>query len=67
MFQGIEPAGRGFMIERGAFGIIARAHGSFQQVVLGHFELLERLCPVHERLFRLLLFAMQTQQAFAGF
>ena len=55
------------MIESGALGIIARAHRSFQQIVLSCFELSQCFALVHQRLFGLLLLAMETQQALAGF
>src|SRR5712664_107535 len=65
-FQRIELTGSGLMIVSRALGVIARAHRSFQQVVLVGFELPQRLGLVYERLFGLLLLAMQAQQAFAG-
>jgi len=39
LFQRIELSGSGFVIESSALGIIARAHRSFQQVVLVGLEL----------------------------
>src|SRR6266404_2070758 len=65
--QAIELARSGFMIESRTLGVIARAHRSLQQVVLVCFEPSQRFGLVDERLFRLLLLAMQAQQAFAGF
>src|SRR5258708_2060343 len=67
LFQRIELTGSGFVLESGAFGIITRAHGSFQQVLLACFQLSQCFGLVYERFFGLLLLAMQPQKTFAGF
>src|SRR5437899_3107171 len=67
LFQCVELTGSGFMVESGPLSIIARAHGSFQQIVLVRFELSQRFGLMHERFFGLLLLAMQAQKTFAGF
>ena len=67
LFQHAEARGSGFKIVSGAVGIVARAHGSFEHVVLGGFELAQRFGLVNERFFGLLLLAVQAKQALAGF
>ena len=67
LFQRVELAGSRFVIESGPLSIIARAHGSFQQVMLVRFELPQRFGLMYESFFGLLLLAVQPQQAFAGF
>src|SRR5213595_437273 len=49
LFQRIELPVGGFMIESGPLRVIARAHGSFQQVVLVRLELPQRFRLMHER------------------
>ncbi|SRR5258708_3447768 len=67
LFQRVESTGSGFTFVSSALGITARAHRSFQQLMLVRFELAQRFGLMYERLFGLLLLAMQAQQAFAGF
>ena len=55
----------GFQLMRRAFRVIARAHRSFQHLVLVRFQFPLRLGLVYQRFFRLLLLAVQPQQAFA--
>ncbi len=39
LFQNAEARGSGFEVVSGAVGIVARAHGRFEHVVLGGFQL----------------------------
>ena len=58
---------RGIECVGGLFRIAAKADGTFQQIVFVRFAAAQRFALMNQRFFGLLLFAVQTQQAFAGF
>ncbi len=67
MAQRVELAACGFPVVGGLIGFVANSNGRFEEIVFVRFAFAKRFEVMDEGFLCLLLFAMQTKQAIAGF